>query len=159
MRAAPPLFSRYEEDRRDPSVVTNDLDEAQSRQLFTDSSSQRSYRPVARPLTVPSRCGYGFQPLDPVETVRRYRCRFWTLMCVCQRPRRHISKCNGTRSASACNSSSTDNRFPPCGPYLRSSGLGGTIFMKHDFRIGWRELDGSFPTMLFELVSLKLTFD
>ncbi|KAG6941913.1 hypothetical protein JG688_00018411 [Phytophthora aleatoria] len=43
LRAAPPLFSRYEEDRRDPSVVTNDLDEAQSRQLFTESSSQRSW--------------------------------------------------------------------------------------------------------------------
>ncbi|KAG2995485.1 hypothetical protein PC120_g21748 [Phytophthora cactorum] len=31
----------------------------------------RSNRPVARPLTLPSRCDYGFQPLDPAETARR----------------------------------------------------------------------------------------
>ncbi|KAG2890239.1 hypothetical protein PC117_g24511 [Phytophthora cactorum] len=36
LRDAPPLTSRYEEDRRDPNVITNDLDEAQSRQLSTD---------------------------------------------------------------------------------------------------------------------------
>ncbi|KAG2999556.1 hypothetical protein PC121_g23104 [Phytophthora cactorum] len=68
---APPLTSRYEEDRRDPNVITNDLDEAQSRQLATEPSSQRSNRPVARPLTLPSRRDYGFQPLDPAETARR----------------------------------------------------------------------------------------
>ncbi|KAG6944356.1 hypothetical protein JG688_00017126, partial [Phytophthora aleatoria] len=42
---APPLTSRYEEDRRDPNVITNDLDEAQSRHLSTEPSSQRSNRP------------------------------------------------------------------------------------------------------------------
>ncbi|KAG3170929.1 hypothetical protein PI124_g11587 [Phytophthora idaei] len=68
---APPLTSRYEEDRRDPNVITNDLDEAQSRQLSTEPSSQRSNRPVAQPLTLPSRRDYGFQPLDPAETARR----------------------------------------------------------------------------------------
>ncbi|KAG3094428.1 hypothetical protein PC121_g3048 [Phytophthora cactorum] len=71
LRDAPPLTSRYEEDRRDPNVITNDLDDAQSRQLSTEPSSQRSNRPVARPLTLPSRCDYGFQPLDPAETARR----------------------------------------------------------------------------------------
>ncbi|KAG3116414.1 hypothetical protein PI124_g23067 [Phytophthora idaei] len=60
LRDAPPLTSRYEEDRRDPNVITNDLDEAQSRQLSTEPSSQRSNRPVARPLTLPSRRDYGF---------------------------------------------------------------------------------------------------
>ncbi|KAG3127616.1 hypothetical protein PI124_g21259 [Phytophthora idaei] len=68
---APPLTSRYEEDRRDPNVITNELDEAQSRQLSTEPSSQRSNRPVARSLTLPSRRDYGFQPLDPAETARR----------------------------------------------------------------------------------------
>ncbi|KAG4233197.1 hypothetical protein PC116_g18589 [Phytophthora cactorum] len=68
---APPLTSRYEEDRIDPNVITNDLDEAQGRQLSTEPSSQRSNRPVARPLTLPSRLDYGFQPLDPAETACR----------------------------------------------------------------------------------------
>ncbi|KAG3057952.1 hypothetical protein PC122_g20856 [Phytophthora cactorum] len=68
---APPLTPRYEEDRRDPNVITNDFDEAQSRQLSAEPSSQRSNRPVARPLTLPSRRDYGFQPLDPAETARR----------------------------------------------------------------------------------------
>ncbi|KAG4039893.1 hypothetical protein PC123_g24559 [Phytophthora cactorum] len=71
LRDAPPLTSRYEKDRRDPYVITNDLDKAQSRQLSTEPSSQRSNRPVARPLTLPSRRDYGFQPLDPAETARR----------------------------------------------------------------------------------------
>ncbi|KAG3160116.1 hypothetical protein PI124_g12995 [Phytophthora idaei] len=71
LRAAPPLTSRYEEDRRDPNVITNDLDEAQSRQLSTERSSQRSNRPAARSLTLPSRRDYGFQPLEPAETARR----------------------------------------------------------------------------------------
>ncbi|KAG2994387.1 hypothetical protein PC121_g15897 [Phytophthora cactorum] len=62
LRDAPPLTSRCEEDRRDPNVITNDLDEAQSRQLSTEPSSQRSNRPLARPLTLPSRRDYGFQP-------------------------------------------------------------------------------------------------
>ncbi|KAG3115165.1 hypothetical protein PI125_g5804 [Phytophthora idaei] len=62
LRDAPPLTSRYEEDQRDPNVITNDLDEAQSRQLSTEPSSQRSNPPVARPLTLPSRRDYGFQP-------------------------------------------------------------------------------------------------
>ncbi|KAG3023397.1 hypothetical protein PC120_g7587 [Phytophthora cactorum] len=71
LRDAPPLTSRYEKDRRDLNVITNDLDEAQSRQLSTEPSSQRSNRPVARPLTLPSQRDYGFQPLDPTETARR----------------------------------------------------------------------------------------
>ncbi|KAG4043588.1 hypothetical protein PC123_g20947 [Phytophthora cactorum] len=71
LRNAPPLTSRYDEDRRDPNIITNDLDEAQSCQLSTETSSQRSNRPVARPLTLPSRRDYGFQPLDPAETARR----------------------------------------------------------------------------------------
>ncbi|KAG6941430.1 hypothetical protein JG688_00018675, partial [Phytophthora aleatoria] len=71
LRDAPPLSSRYEEDRRDPNVITNNLDEAQSCQLSTEPSSQRFYRPLARPLTVPSRHENDFQPLDPAETARR----------------------------------------------------------------------------------------
>ncbi|KAG4042277.1 hypothetical protein PC123_g22223 [Phytophthora cactorum] len=71
LRDAPPLSSRYEEARRDPNVITNDFDEAQCRQLSTEPSSQRSNRPVARPLTLPARCHYGFQPLDPAKTARR----------------------------------------------------------------------------------------
>ncbi|KAG3154627.1 hypothetical protein C6341_g15636 [Phytophthora cactorum] len=50
LREAPPLSSRYEEDRLDPN---------------------RSNRPVARPLTLPSQRNYDFQPLDPAETARR----------------------------------------------------------------------------------------
>ncbi|KAG2761511.1 hypothetical protein PC129_g18448 [Phytophthora cactorum] len=71
LRDVSPLSSRYEEDRRDPNVITNDLDEAQSCQLYMEPSSQRSNRPVAQPLTLPSLRDYGFQPLDPAETVRR----------------------------------------------------------------------------------------
>ncbi|KAG3148318.1 hypothetical protein PI124_g10112 [Phytophthora idaei] len=66
----PPLTSHYEEDRRDPNGIANALDEAQNRQLSTEPSSQRSNRPVARTLTLPSRHDYGFQPLDPAETAR-----------------------------------------------------------------------------------------
>ncbi|KAG3088478.1 hypothetical protein PI125_g18345 [Phytophthora idaei] len=36
----------------------------------TEPSSQRSYRPVARPITAPSRRDYGFQPLNPAYTAR-----------------------------------------------------------------------------------------
>ncbi|KAG6963861.1 hypothetical protein JG688_00007972 [Phytophthora aleatoria] len=43
LRDAPPLSSRYEEDRRDSNVIMNDLDEAQSRQMSTEPSSQRLY--------------------------------------------------------------------------------------------------------------------
>ncbi|KAG3075828.1 hypothetical protein PI125_g21655 [Phytophthora idaei] len=49
---APPLTARYKENRLDPNVITNDLDEAQSCQLSTEPSSQRPNRPVARPLTL-----------------------------------------------------------------------------------------------------------
>ncbi|KAG4045105.1 hypothetical protein PC123_g19482 [Phytophthora cactorum] len=44
---------------------------AQSRPLSTEPSSQRSNRPVARSLTLPSRRNYGLHPLDPAETARR----------------------------------------------------------------------------------------
>ncbi|KAG6969364.1 hypothetical protein JG688_00005331, partial [Phytophthora aleatoria] len=71
LRDAPPLSSRYEEDRRYPNVITNDLDEAQSRQLSTEPNSQRSNRPVTRLLTLPSRRDCGYQSLDPAETARR----------------------------------------------------------------------------------------
>ncbi|KAF1788087.1 hypothetical protein GQ600_7469 [Phytophthora cactorum] len=71
LRDVSPLSSRYEEDRRDPNVITNDLDEAQSCQLYMEPSSQRSNRPVAQPLTLPSLRDYGFQPLDPAETSNR----------------------------------------------------------------------------------------
>ncbi|KAG6943074.1 hypothetical protein JG688_00017795, partial [Phytophthora aleatoria] len=99
LRDAPPLSSRYEEGRRDPNVITNDLDEAQSSQLSTEPSSQRSNRPVARPLTLLSRGDYGFQPPDPAETARRAaQQRLDTYVC---EPLRLISKCNSTRSASA----------------------------------------------------------
>ncbi|KAG3028862.1 hypothetical protein C6341_g5322 [Phytophthora cactorum] len=57
--------------RRYPNVITNDLDEAQSRQLSTEPNSQGSNRPVTRPLTLPSRRDCGFQSLDPAETARR----------------------------------------------------------------------------------------
>ncbi|KAG2780952.1 hypothetical protein Pcac1_g9035 [Phytophthora cactorum] len=125
LRDAPPLTSRYEEGRRDPNVITNDLDEAQSRQLSTEPSSQRSNRPVARTLTLPSRRDYGFQPLDPAETARRAAQQLLDSYGVGHRPLRLISKCDGTRSASAsrlnglqllrstgsaCSSHSTGNR-------------------------------------------------
>ncbi|KAG2904630.1 hypothetical protein PC115_g14906 [Phytophthora cactorum] len=93
---APPLTSRYKEDRRDPNLITNDFDEAQSRQLSTEPSSQRSNHPVARPLTLPSRRDYGFQPLDPAETARRAALQLlYTYVCgssaatVDQQVRRH----------------------------------------------------------------------
>ncbi|KAG2759078.1 hypothetical protein PC116_g10898 [Phytophthora cactorum] len=101
LRGAPPLTSRYEEDRRDPNVITNDLDEAQSHQLSTEPSSQRSSRPVARPLTLPSRRDYGFQPLDPAETARRAAQQLLDTYVCGPSALRLISKCDGTRSASA----------------------------------------------------------
>ncbi|KAG3092029.1 hypothetical protein PI124_g20035 [Phytophthora idaei] len=70
VRDAPPLTTHYEEDRRDPNVRTNDLDEVQSLQLSMEPSSQRSNRPMAQPLTLPLWSDYGFQSLDPAETVR-----------------------------------------------------------------------------------------
>ncbi|KAG2769558.1 hypothetical protein PC129_g1995 [Phytophthora cactorum] len=101
LRDAPPLSSRYEEGRRDPNVITNDLDEAQSRQLSTEPSSQRFNRPVARPLTLLSRATMA----SSLRILRRprvvLRSSVWTLTCVSQRPLRLISKCNSTRSASA----------------------------------------------------------
>ncbi|KAG2893001.1 hypothetical protein PC117_g23895 [Phytophthora cactorum] len=114
LRGAPPLTSRYEEDRRDPNVITNDLDEAQSHQLSTEPSSQRSSRPVARPLTLPSRRDYGFQPLDPAETARRAAQQLLDTYVCGPSALRLISK----RIGSACSSNSTGNQFPPCGLYL-----------------------------------------
>ncbi|KAI9979953.1 hypothetical protein PInf_027092 [Phytophthora infestans] len=67
LRDAPPLSSRYdEEDRYDHNVITNDLDEAQGRQLSNEQRSQ-SFRPVVRPLVLTSRRDYGFQTRNPVE--------------------------------------------------------------------------------------------
>ncbi|KAG3069968.1 hypothetical protein PI124_g23352 [Phytophthora idaei] len=152
LRDAPPLTSRYEEDRRDPNVITNDLDEAQSRQLSTEPSSQRSNRPVARPLTLPSRRDYGFQPLDPAETARRAALQLLdTYVCgpsaatADQQVRRHTLRERSLTQQvitpreyrGACNSSSTDNPFPQCGPYLRPSSLGRPLLlMKHNSKIG-----------------------
>ncbi|GMF40598.1 unnamed protein product [Phytophthora fragariaefolia] len=52
------------------AVVTNDLDEAQSRQVALELQAPVSRRPVARPLLTPSVRDYGFQPRDPAETAR-----------------------------------------------------------------------------------------
>ncbi|GMF28256.1 unnamed protein product [Phytophthora fragariaefolia] len=52
------------------SVVTNDLDEVQSRQVALELQAPVSRRPVARPLLAPSIRDYGFQPRDPAETAR-----------------------------------------------------------------------------------------
>ncbi|GMF62421.1 unnamed protein product [Phytophthora fragariaefolia] len=52
------------------SVVTNDLDETQSRQLALELQAPVSRRPVTRPLLTPSVRDYGFQPRDPAETAR-----------------------------------------------------------------------------------------
>ncbi|GMF55674.1 unnamed protein product [Phytophthora fragariaefolia] len=52
------------------SVVTNDLDEAQSRQVALERQAPVLRRPVARPLLTPSARDYGFQPRDPAETAR-----------------------------------------------------------------------------------------
>ncbi|GMF15654.1 unnamed protein product [Phytophthora fragariaefolia] len=52
------------------SVVTNDLDEAQSRQVALELQAPVSRRLVARPLLTPIIRDYGFQPRDPAETAR-----------------------------------------------------------------------------------------
>ncbi|GMF51803.1 unnamed protein product [Phytophthora fragariaefolia] len=52
------------------AVVTNDLDEAQSRQVALELQAPVSRRPVARPPLTPSVRDYGFQPRDPAETAR-----------------------------------------------------------------------------------------
>ncbi|KAG3055705.1 hypothetical protein PI124_g23533 [Phytophthora idaei] len=152
LRDAPPLTSRYEEYQHDPNVITNDLDEAQSRKLSTEPSSQRSNRPVARPLTLPSRRDHGFQPLDLAETARRAAQQLLDSY-VCgpsaatadQQVRRHMlrerfltQQVQLLRSiGSACSSNSTGNSFPPCGLYLWSSGLGKPpLLMKHNSKIG-----------------------
>ncbi|KAG6956463.1 hypothetical protein JG688_00011413, partial [Phytophthora aleatoria] len=77
MRLRGPLAMRKIDD---PNVITNDLDEAQSRQLAMEPSSQRLWI-LRRPRVV-------------------LRCSSWTLRCVDQ-PLRPISKRDGTRSASA----------------------------------------------------------
>ncbi|GMF63570.1 unnamed protein product [Phytophthora fragariaefolia] len=51
-------------------VLTNDLDEAQSRQVALEPQAPVSRRPVARPLLTPSVRDYGFQPRDPAEAAR-----------------------------------------------------------------------------------------
>ncbi|GMF59258.1 unnamed protein product [Phytophthora fragariaefolia] len=53
------------------SVVTNDLDEAQSCQVALKLQAPGSRRPVARSLLTPSVRDYGFQPRDPAETARQ----------------------------------------------------------------------------------------
>ncbi|GMF47765.1 unnamed protein product [Phytophthora fragariaefolia] len=53
------------------SVVTKDLDEAQSCQVALELQAPVSRRPVARPLLTPSVRDYGFQPRDPAETARQ----------------------------------------------------------------------------------------
>ncbi|GMF41643.1 unnamed protein product [Phytophthora fragariaefolia] len=52
-------------------VVTNDLDDAQSRQIALELQAPVSRRPVARSLLMPSGRDYGFQPRDPAETARQ----------------------------------------------------------------------------------------
>ncbi|KAG6941792.1 hypothetical protein JG688_00018483 [Phytophthora aleatoria] len=101
LRDAPPLTSRYEEDRRDPNVITNDLDVARSRQLYTEPSSQRSNRPVAR-LLVPFS---GATMASNLWILRRpravLRCSSWTLTCVGHRPVSNQStrRCISSRSS------------------------------------------------------------
>ncbi|KAG3081760.1 hypothetical protein PI124_g16787 [Phytophthora idaei] len=101
LRDAPPLTSRYEEDRRDPNVISNDLDEAQSRQLSTEQA--RSGPTVPWPGHSPFRRGATMA--SSLWILRRphlvLRSSSWTLMCVGHQPLRLISKCDGTRSASA----------------------------------------------------------
>ncbi|GMF26343.1 unnamed protein product [Phytophthora fragariaefolia] len=53
------------------SVVTIDLDEAQSRQVAHELQAPVSRRLVARPLLTPSVRDYGFQPRDPAESARQ----------------------------------------------------------------------------------------
>ncbi|KAG2815548.1 hypothetical protein PC113_g14124 [Phytophthora cactorum] len=156
LRNAPPLTSRYEEDRRDPNVITNDLDEAQSRQLSTEPSSQRSNRPVARPLTLPSRRDYGFQPLDPAETARRAAWQLLdTYMCgpsaatADQQVRRHT-----LRERFLTQQATTPQEYRE---RLQQQLHGQPVpAMRTVAVVG--ELDGSLPMKLFELVSLKQTF-
>ncbi|KAG2931276.1 hypothetical protein PC117_g13523 [Phytophthora cactorum] len=69
-RTAPRPCRRYDE-YSTPNPFAERYNPVQSRQLSTEPSSQRSNRPVAQPLTLPSRRKYGFQPLDPAETARR----------------------------------------------------------------------------------------
>ncbi|GMF41637.1 unnamed protein product [Phytophthora fragariaefolia] len=52
-------------------VVTNDLDDAQSRQIALELQAPVSRRPMARSLLMPSGRDYGFQPRDPAETARQ----------------------------------------------------------------------------------------
>ncbi|GMG18151.1 unnamed protein product [Phytophthora fragariaefolia] len=64
----PPL--RTVDSAMEVAVVTNDLDEAQSRQVALELRAPVSKRPVARPLLTPSVRDYGIQPRDPAETAR-----------------------------------------------------------------------------------------
>ncbi|KAG3232751.1 hypothetical protein PI124_g22170 [Phytophthora idaei] len=152
LRDAPPLTSRYEEDQRDPNVITNDLDEDQSRQLSTEPSSLRSNRPVARPLTLSSRRDYGFQPLDPAETARRAVQQLlgtfvWgpSAATVDQQVRRHTLRerflTQQVTTPQAYRERLQQQLHGQPVPAMRTS-----------------ELDSSLPMKLFELVSPKLTF-
>ncbi|GMF36070.1 unnamed protein product [Phytophthora fragariaefolia] len=52
------------------AAITNDLDEAQSRQVALELQGRVPRRPMARPLLTPSVRDYGFQPRDREETAR-----------------------------------------------------------------------------------------
>ncbi|KAG3076263.1 hypothetical protein PI125_g21550 [Phytophthora idaei] len=164
LRDAPPLSSRYEKTRRDPNAITNDLDEAQCRQLSTELSSQRSHRPVdhfRRGATMVS-CLWILRKLRVM-----LRCSSRTVTCVNQRPlrlQRHtLRELFLTQQVTPPWEHRERLQLQLHGqpvPAMRTApSLGRSpLHTKHNSRIGWRELDGSPPTMLFELVSLKLTF-
>ncbi|KAG3122626.1 hypothetical protein PI126_g24070 [Phytophthora idaei] len=171
LRDAPPLTSRYEEDRRDPNIITNDLDEAQSRQLSTEPCSQWSHRPMARPLALPLRRDYGLQPLDPAETARRTALQLLdTYVCEPaaatpdQQVRRHTfrerfltQQVTTPREYRECLQQQLHGQPVPAMRTVLVVVRPGEATTAYEAQFqNW--VERSPPTMLFELVSLKLTF-
>ncbi|GMF61303.1 unnamed protein product [Phytophthora fragariaefolia] len=135
-RAPPPgtVDSAMEE-----SVVTNDLDEAPSRQVALDLQAAVSRRPVARPLLTPSVRDYGFQPRDPAETARHAASQLLNTYVIgpaartpeelAQRAalRERFLTPRAQSTASDCESRTSEVRCRPCGLILSFFNLGKTL--------------------------------
>ncbi|GMF33960.1 unnamed protein product [Phytophthora fragariaefolia] len=153
------------------SVVTNDLDEAQSRQVALELQAPVSRRPVARSLLTPSVRDYGFQPRDPAETARQaasqllntyvigpaartpevlahrtaLRERFLTPQVSSLSEYRERLRVHGQRGS-----------VPPMRTYpvVLQPGEDSTEYDSR-FELGWRSLGDLVPWRLFELASQK----
>ncbi|GMF69057.1 unnamed protein product [Phytophthora fragariaefolia] len=120
-------------------IVTNDMDEAQSRQVALELQAPVSRRPVARPLLTPSVRDYGFQPRDPTETARQAASQLLNTYVIGPAAR--------TPEGLAQRTALRERYLTPQVTSLSDTTLA--------LSFGWRSLGDLVPWRLFELASQK----